>query len=102
VCWIQHLVLILPCVFLWWRARLAGIPMPRWHPLALGAFAAIALLVHRELMTRSFYEVLISYKPHTLAALLVLLLVLTIPDRAPAVAVESLEVAPPLPNAQAA
>lgn len=88
LCWLQHLVLILPCIFLGWRARLAGAALPRWQPAVMVLFALIALLVHRELMTRDLYEVMVSYKLHTLAALLAILIVLTLPQRRLALPVE--------------
>lgn len=80
LCWLQHLVLILPALFLWMRAALAGAPVPRWQRAAVGAIAVIVLLVHRDLMSADLYEVVVSYKLHTLAGLLALALVLTLPE----------------------
>jgi hypothetical protein len=87
MCWLQHLVLIVPCVFLWLRAWLAGPPLPRWQNIGMTLVALIALCVHRELMTRDFYDLMVSYKVHTAAALIALGLVLTLPDSSAAVAV---------------
>jgi hypothetical protein len=81
LCWLQHLVLIVPSVFLWVRAWLAGVPIPRWHWPVLAVFALIVLGVHREFVSRAMYEVLVAYKLHTLAALLAVLLVLTLPGQ---------------------
>jgi hypothetical protein len=80
LCWLQHLALILPCVFLWTRAWLAGEALPRWHRIVVPLFALIVLAVHREFMPREWYELLVSYKLHALAALLAIVLVLTLPQ----------------------
>jgi hypothetical protein len=79
LCWLQHLVLIVPALVLWMRAALAGATVPRWQWAAVGAIAAIVFLVHRDLMSAEFYEVMVSYKLHTLAGLLALALVLNLP-----------------------
>lgn len=81
LCWLQHLVLVLPCVLLWWQARLGRAALPRWHDGAIALFGVIALLVHRDLMSRGLYELLVSYKVHTLACLTAVTLVLTLPAR---------------------
>jgi hypothetical protein len=77
---LQHLVLVIPCVFLWCRAWLTGQALPRWHMVAIALFAAIEVLVHREFVSRDVYELLVAYKLHTLAALIALALVLTLPE----------------------
>jgi hypothetical protein len=83
LCWLQHLALIVPCVFLWARAWLGGAAIPRWHWPVMGAFALIVLVVHREFVSATTYELLVSYKLHTLAALLAMLLVLSLPREKP-------------------
>src|SRR5205807_10148253 len=56
LCWLQHLVLVLPCLFLWMRAWLSGSSVPPWHWLLVVPLGLIGLLAHRDLMTASFYE----------------------------------------------
>lgn len=80
LCWLQHLSLVVPCVFLWMQSWLAGLPRPRWHGLVMGTAALFVLGVHREFVSKPVYEVLVSYKLHTIAALLTVLLVLTLPE----------------------
>jgi hypothetical protein len=89
LCWLQHLVLVVPCVFLWLRAWLSGAAVPRWHWLVVVPLGLIGLLAHRDLMTASFYELLLSYKVHTLAGLFAVGLVLTLPDSAGASAAQA-------------
>jgi hypothetical protein len=103
LCWLQHLVLVVPCVFLWMRAWLSGAPVPRWHWLIVVPLGLVGLLAHRDLMTESFYELLLSYKVHTLAGLGAVVLVLTLPDstRASVAHADSATSLPP-PQAQAA
>lgn len=81
LCWLQHLALIVPCVFLWGRAWLGGSAIPRWHWPVVVVFALIVLGVHREFVSAPTYELLVSYKLHTLAALLAMLLVLSLPGK---------------------
>ncbi len=81
LCWLQHLALIVPCVFLWARAWLGGAMIPRWHGPAMAVFALIVLGVHREFVSATTYELLVSYKLHTAASLLVIGLVLSLPAK---------------------
>jgi hypothetical protein len=101
LCWLQHLVLVVPCVFLWMRAWLSGAMVPRWHWLLLLPLGIIGLLAHRDLMTASFYELLLSYKLHTLAGLGAVTLALTLPDSTRA-SVTRADTRTSLPQAQAA
>jgi hypothetical protein len=85
LCWLQHLALIVPCIFLWCRAWIGGSPIPRWHRPVLAGLALCTVLVHREFVSRDLYELLVSYKVHTLAVLLAILLVLTLQEERAAV-----------------
>jgi hypothetical protein len=78
LCWLQHLVLVLPCVFLCIQTAVTG-QRPRWHGVALGLVAVITLLVHGDILGRQLFEVVMSYKPHTMTTLLLMTMVLTLP-----------------------
>ncbi|MCU0917883.1 MAG: glycosyltransferase 87 family protein [Planctomycetes bacterium] len=77
LCWGQHLVLFIPVLFATIRVDLPG--APRWRVVAMWSAAALILVGQRELLGRELWWVLESYKPQTLAALILLTLVLTIP-----------------------
>ncbi len=78
LCWGQHLVLVLPAAFLALRANLAR-REPLWRRLALGAIFVLNLIPQRIIVGYELSGILYSYKTQTLAALLAVGLVLTIP-----------------------
>jgi hypothetical protein len=80
LCWLQHLVLVVPSAFLCIRAQLQGTG-PRWHGLVLGLVAVSTLLIHGDILGRPLFYVAMSYKPHTAAALLLMTMVLSLPAR---------------------
>jgi hypothetical protein len=76
LCWLQHLVLVIPAALLFARAaatRNAG----RWQMVVAGLATALVLLVHRDLIGVALCDMLSCYQPHTIAALLAMLLCLT-------------------------
>ncbi len=76
LCWLQHLVLVVPAALLF--AQAAGTRnVGRWQARVAVAAAALALLVHRDLIGVTLCDTLSCYQPHTIAALLSALLVLT-------------------------
>ncbi len=83
VTWKQHLVLMLPSLFLILRNFLSGTGVPRWRWITI-AVVAVVFLVRRELIGKPLALVLLAYKVDTIAVLLLMLLVLT-PHRTTAV-----------------
>jgi hypothetical protein len=86
LCWLQHLVLVIPAALLFARTaatRNAG----RWQMVVAGMATALVLLVHRDLIGVTLCDMLSCYQPHTIAALLAMLLCLT--SKPLAVAAES-------------
>ncbi len=79
LCWKQHLVLTLPCLFLSLRAVLTRQDHSRWRLFVLCVIGVLMLGTGRELLGRSLSHLLSAYKVHTLAAVLSLVLVLTMP-----------------------
>jgi hypothetical protein len=86
VCWKQHLVVILPAVFLLLRATLATPHPPRLRVAALLGIAGVINLTRDFVVGRDLSTVLVSYKVDTLAILLLLWLVLKVPLGTPAAA----------------
>ena len=86
MCWLQHMVLVVPAALLFAHAAAAG-ELRRWQ-WCVGTFAAaLALLIHRDLIGVAMCDLFSCYQPHTMAAMLLLGLVLS-PSR-PAVAARS-------------
>ncbi len=83
LCWKQHLVVILPAMFLTVRAALLAQPQSRVRWALIGMIAAIVLLARHAVGGREFSIVLLSYKIDTMAVLLLMALALTIAPRGP-------------------
>lgn len=79
MCWLQHLVLVLPAIYLWMSKLFDGISPPRWHLVTAGLIALVLLFVHKDLFGETLFLVLMSYKLHTWAAVGIVALVLTLP-----------------------
>lgn len=83
LCWLQHLVLVVPAVFLSMRGLLtdhaAGRRHPRWRVATLALIGVIVLLLQRDVVQRDLSIVFLSYKIDTLVGLLAVLLALTLP-----------------------
>ena len=82
LCWLQHLVLVLPCLFLAIRAGLPMADQPRWRAALIGLIGIIVLLLQRDVVQRELSILVLSYKLDTFACLLALLLSQTIPGNA--------------------
>jgi alpha-1,2-mannosyltransferase len=80
MCWLQHLVLVIPTALLFAQYAAAG-RARRWQWNAAGAATALMLLVHKDLLGLTLCDLLSSYQPHTVAS--VLLVVLAIGTRLP-------------------
>lgn len=78
LCWIHHLVLALPCVFLTIRAELQMPNTPLWRSIILGFIGFKILVIQRLFLGHDLSIVMLSYKLDTLAVLLSMILVLTI------------------------
>lgn len=78
LCWGQHLVLMIPALFLSMRVGL-GRTDAKWRGIFIGIIAVIVLGPQRELIGKELWLIIHSYKLQTIASLLCLLLVLTLP-----------------------
>jgi len=76
LCWLQHLMLVVPAVLLIARTLATG-RAQRWQWGATGLILAITLLIHRDLLGKTITSTLTSCSPHTVATLLMVLLTLT-------------------------
>jgi hypothetical protein len=76
LCWLQHLVLVVPAVLLIARTLATG-QAKRWQWGLVYFGLAITLLVHRDLLGKTLCSALTSCTPHTVAALLMVVLTLT-------------------------
>ncbi|HEY4312901.1 MAG TPA: glycosyltransferase family 87 protein [Pirellulales bacterium] len=85
LCWMQHLVLVIPAALLFAQVAAAGEARSWQWGLAVFA-AALMLLVHRDLIGMRLCEILSCYQPHTLSAVSLLTLVLSPRQRAEAAA----------------
>jgi hypothetical protein len=79
LCWLQHLVLVIPVLFLLARTALQPGGLHAWQRLC-GLLAAIVMVVagQREVLGHGLFLTVLSYKVHTWAALGVIALVLTV------------------------
>jgi hypothetical protein len=82
LCWKQHLVVLLPAVFLTWRVVLSNPRESRRQIIGLAVVGLLAIVLKRGLLGRELSIVMMSYKFDTLAALLVMGLVLSLPRSA--------------------
>ncbi|MCD6365214.1 MAG: DUF2029 domain-containing protein [Planctomycetes bacterium] len=78
LCWGQHLVLVIPAMFLTIRAALDG-QLGRWRTVLLALIVLAVLAPQRAIFGRELCTVIHSYKPQPLAVLLCMALVLTLP-----------------------
>jgi hypothetical protein len=81
LCWLQHLVLVLPAVYLVVRAAFEPGARAPWR-LRLGAPVAVVMILagQRDVLGHGFFLLVMSYKVHTWAALAAIFLVLTLPE----------------------
>jgi hypothetical protein len=80
VCWKQHLVVMVPALFLSVRAVLSHPTGTRWRSAALVLIGSIFLGTKQFILGKDLSLLALSYKVDTVAALLLLLLVLTLPE----------------------
>ena len=78
VCWGQHLVLAIPALLLVMRDVLLR-RQQIWRKITLVVVVAFIFIPQRELLGRTLWLVVLSYKSQTIAVMLLLLLLLTIP-----------------------
>lgn len=93
MCWKQHLVMCLPALFLTIREQLATGHQVRWRTWAVGAFAALVLISSRGAIPYDWAILALTYKTFTLAALIALTLLVTLP-RAKSTAINEAEADP--------
>ena len=78
LCGGQHLVLAIPALVLVMRDLLSR-PQQLWRKITLAIIVMFILVPQRELLGRTLMIVVLSYKLETIALMLLLLLLLTIP-----------------------
>ena len=103
VCWRQHLVTALPCVYLALRSNLAAGYNWRWW--VMGTASCVFLFTRREILGEDLARVVLSYKLDTFAILAVCALSLTMKPRAAGGVIEIQDVqvlTPPVPVIKAA
>lgn len=88
LCWKQHLVLGLPAMLLLSRSALAEDRHARLHGLALGCFAAVAVLIRHGVVGRELSVVFMSYKLDAIVMLTAVGLTLAL-DRTTATSTQS-------------
>jgi hypothetical protein len=76
VTWTQHLVLVIPALYLIVTEGYAIRPLGVAASGAVAAYAVLALVLNREILGRNLSLLALSYSIHTLALLLVLAVVL--------------------------
>jgi len=76
VTWTQHLVLIIPALYLIMSQAYGIGRLGSTASVAVWAYVILALLLNRELLGKGDYILLLSYHIHTLALLLVLAVIL--------------------------
>jgi len=76
VTWTQHLVLVIPALYLIATEGCAIRPLGAVASAAMGAYAVMALVLNREILGRDLSLLVLSYSMHTLALLLVLAVLL--------------------------
>ncbi|MES1213419.1 MAG: glycosyltransferase family 87 protein [Singulisphaera sp.] len=69
LCWLHHLVLVLPAMLLFAQRAAAG-RAPRWQWISSGVATALILLVHRGILSEAAWSTLTALHPHTLACLI--------------------------------
>jgi len=79
LCWGQHLVLMIPAVFLSVRTDL-GRTNAKWRIVIMWIVFVFIIAPQREIIGRDLWLIIQSYKLDTIAALLCLFLVLTLPE----------------------
>lgn len=72
ITWKQHGVGVLPALYLLCRASLAGLPVPRPAHYAVGAYAALVVVLNRAILGRDLTKLLDSYRVKTIAMLVLL------------------------------
>jgi hypothetical protein len=77
LCWKQHLVLFVPCVFLLARAVLDGRPQSRTRIVAMFVISAIFFWTHRMILGQEIALLITAYNPVTFAAVAMTFLVLS-------------------------
>jgi hypothetical protein len=76
VTWTQHLVLIIPALYLIATEARAGRALGWLVSAGMGAYVVLALVLNRDIVGKAWSLVLLSYHIHTLALLLVLAIIL--------------------------
>ncbi len=80
LCWGQHLVLVIPALFVPMRAILSE-KMGRWRVISVWIIAFLVLVPQREILGKTLWRIIHSYKVETIAILLCMILVLTLPKK---------------------
>jgi hypothetical protein len=78
LCWGHHLVLMIPAVYVSLYTDIGG-HTPKWRRVLMWTAAVLVLAPQREILGRDLWWIIQSYKCDTLAAVIMMVLVLTIP-----------------------
>jgi len=82
ICWKQHLVVVLPCLFLAVRGGMAAGGHTRGRLIALVTIALVVICCRHAAVGRMMSIALLSYKFDTMAMMLTMFLALTLPTPA--------------------
>lgn len=78
VTWLQHVVFIIPGLFLLCVDWFSGRRWPAWARILMGLYLLFSLVLNREILGRPTYMAVLSFYTHTLAMLIVLTLLLAL------------------------
>ena len=76
ITWVQHLVLVLPALYLIVSEQIASRSLGTPALIAMGAYATLALLLTRDLIGKARYDVVLTLHAHTIALLILLSILL--------------------------
>ncbi|HEY2663233.1 MAG TPA: glycosyltransferase family 87 protein [Candidatus Binataceae bacterium] len=72
ITWVQHLVFALPALYLIVSEQIASRSLGKVSLIAMGAYAALALLLTRDLIGKASYDLVLALHAHTIALLILL------------------------------
>jgi hypothetical protein len=72
ITWVQHLVFVLPALYLIVSEQIAARPLGALAMIATVAYALLALLLSRDLIGKANYDLVLTLHAHTIALLILL------------------------------
>lgn len=76
ITWVQHLVFVLPALYLIVSEQIASRSLGTLTLIAMGGYATLGLLLTRDLIGKARYDVVLSLHAHTIALLILLSILL--------------------------